>query len=132
MTKNVTKFVFLLAVPWVMLLAQNTAGTGSISGVVTDPTGSVIPTARVLVESPAQGLRRELETTTGGLFSAPSLTPGAGYQVSVTSPGFAPYKVEQIRVEVGQNVNLNARLQVNSSTTTVQVNTEAPIVDSTK
>ena len=132
MIKNVAKLLFLLAAPWVLLLAQNTAGTGSISGVVTDPTGSVITAAKVLVENPTQGLRRELETTSGGLFSAPSLTPGAGYQVSVTSPGFAPYRVQQIRVEVGQNVNLNARLQLNSSSTTVEVSTEAPIVDSTK
>jgi len=73
-----------------------------------------------------------LESTSGGLFSAPSLTPGPGYQVSVTSPGFANFKVEQIRVEVGQNVNLNARLQVNSSSTTVEVSTAPPIVDSTK
>ncbi len=86
----------------------------------------------MIVENPTQGLRRELETTSGGLFSAPSLTPAAGYQVSVTSPGFAPYKVEEIRVEVGQNVNLNARLQVTSSRLRFEVNTEAPIVDSTK
>src|SRR4051794_5826903 len=132
MTRNITRIVFLLAVPWVLLLAQNTAGTGSISGIVTDPTGAAVPAATVLVENPSQGLRRDLETTSGGLFSAPSLTPGPGYRVSVTSPGFAGYKVEEIRVEVGQNVNLNARLEVNSSTTTVQVDTEAPIVDSTK
>ena len=110
MLRNIRKLVFLSAVPWVLLLAQSTAGTGSISGVVTDPTGSVVTAAKVVVENPSQGLRRELETTSGGLFSAPSLTPGAGYQVSVTSPGFAPYRVQQIRVEVGQNVNLNARL----------------------
>src|SRR3954453_7557526 len=132
MIRNTTRFAFLLAAPWLLLLAQNTAGTGSISGVVTDPTGSAVPAATVLVENPTLGLRRELESTSGGLFSAPSLTPGPGYRVSVTSPGFSGYKVEEIRVEVGQNVNLNARLEVNSSSTTVEVNTEAPIVDNTK
>src|SRR5690242_6913696 len=124
--KNLTKLVFLFAAPWVSLLAQNTPGTGSISGVVTDPTGSVVPAAKVVVENPSLGLHRELETTSGGLFSAPSLTPGAGYQVSVTSPGLAPHRLQQIRVEVGQNVNLNARLELNTSSTTVQVSTEAP------
>jgi len=88
--------------------------------------------AKVLVENESSGLRRELDTTSGGLFSAPSLTPGPGYRVSVTSPGFAAYRIENIRVEVGQNVNLNAQLQVNSATTTVEVSTEAPIVDNTK
>ncbi len=132
MIRNTTRLLCLLVAPWVLLLAQNTAGTGSISGVVTDPTGSVVADAKVIVENPTRGLRRELETTTGGLFSAPSLTPSAGYRLSVNAPGFAAYKVEDIRVEVGQNVNLNAQLQVNSSTTTVEVSTEAPIVDSTK
>src|SRR4051812_43559886 len=132
MIRKTTRIVCLLALPWMVLLAQNTPGSGSISGVVTDPTGSAVPAAKVLVENPTRGIRRELETTSGGLFSAPSLTPGPGYRVSVTSPGFAGYTVEEIRVEVGQNVNLNARLEVNSSTTTVQVSTEAPIVDSSK
>src|SRR3954447_8717371 len=132
MIRNTTRIVCLLALPWIVFLAQNTPGSGSISGVVTDPTGSAVPAAKVLVENPTSGIRRELETTSGGLFSAPSLTPGPGYRVSVTSPGFSGYKVEEIRVEVGQNVNLNAQLQVNSASTTVEVNTEAPIVDSTK
>src|SRR3982751_4232384 len=98
MIRNTTRIVCLLALPWMVLLAQNAPGSGSISGVVTDPTGSAVPAAKVLVENPTQGLRRELETTSGGLFSAPSLTPAAGYQISITSPGFAPYKVEQIKV----------------------------------
>ena len=132
MIRNFVKVVCLLAAVCCALLAQNIAGTGSISGVITDPTGAAVPGASVLVENQSKGIRRELKTTDDGLFSAPSLVPAAGYQVTVNSSGFAPYQATNISVAVGQNVNLTPKLAVNSSTTTVEVTTEAPIVDSTR
>jgi hypothetical protein len=122
----------LIAALCCTLLAQNTAGTGSISGVITDPTGSAVPGASVLVENQSKGIRRELKTTDDGLFSALSLVPAAGYQVTVNAPGFATYEVTNISVAVGQSVNLTPKLAVNTSKTTVEVTTEAPVVDSTR
>src|SRR3954453_17693480 len=132
MIRNFVKVVCLLAAVCCALLAQNIAGTGSISGVITDLTGAAVPGASVLVENQSKGIRRELKTTDDGLFSAPSLVPAAGYQVTVNSSGFAPYQATNISVAVGQNVNLTPKLAVNSATTTVEVTTEAPIVDSTR
>ncbi|MFL6466174.1 MAG: carboxypeptidase regulatory-like domain-containing protein [Bryobacteraceae bacterium] len=132
MIQNFTRYACLLAALCCAVLGQNTAGTGRITGVITDPTGSAVPGAIVLVENQSKGIRRELKTTDGGLFSAPSLVPAAGYQVSVNAPGFAPYQVTNISVAVGQNVSLTPKLSVNTSTTTVEVTTEAPIVDSTR
>src|SRR4051794_16721529 len=132
MIRNFMKALCLLAALCCTLPGQNTAGTGSISGVITDPTGSAVPGASVLVENQSKGIRRELRTTEGGLFSAPSLVPAAGYQLTVNASGFAPYQVTNISVAVGQNVNLTPKLAVNTSTTTVEVTTEAPIVDSTR
>src|SRR5947209_3360582 len=132
MQRSIATMVCLLGALCLPLAAQNTAGTGTISGVVTDLSGAVVPGASVVVENSAKGIRRELTTTDGGVFSATALVPAPGYRVTVRNPGFARYEVNEIRLEVGQNVNLLAKLQVSSSRTTVEVSTEAPIVDSTK
>lgn len=132
MSKTATRLVCLLTAACLTLLGQNTAGTGSISGTVVDATGAAIAGAKVLVENESKGIRRELETTSGGLFSAPSLVPAAGYKVSVSNTGFASYELNSISLAVGQNLNLTPRLEVTASKTTVEVSTEAPIVDTLK
>lgn len=132
MSKRAIRFVCLLVAACLALLGQNTAGTGSISGTVVDATGATIAGAKVVVENDSKGIRRELETTSGGLFSAPSLVPAAGYKVTVTTAGFSPYELSNISLAVGQNLNLTPKLDVTASTTTVDVSTEAPIVDTLK
>ncbi len=79
MIRSINKALCLLAVTCVSLLAQNAAGTGGISGIVTDASGAVVPGAQVIVENESKGIRRELTTTGAGVFSAPSLVPAPGY-----------------------------------------------------
>lgn len=115
-----------------MLPAQNTAGMGSINGVVQDASGAVIPNASVVIENTAKGIRRDLETTNAGVFNAPALVPGAGYTVTITAKGFQTYKVTDVEVRVGETVNLAPQLSVASTGTAVSVVAEAPLVESTK
>jgi hypothetical protein len=114
------------------LFAQNASGTGGISGVISDASGSVIPGAKVLIENDSKGIRRESTTTEGGVFAAPSLVPAAGYAVTISRDGFATYKVENITVQVGETVTLTPQLQVSSSATRVEVASDAPIINTTK
>ncbi len=132
MIKRFSKIAFLLGCAVPALLAQSTAGMGSISGSVTDAAGSLVPDAKVVVENTSKGIRRDLTTTGAGAFSAPSLVPAAGYSVTVTKEGFAPYRVQNIEVLVGQTVNLTPALTVSSAATQVEVSAAAPIVESTK
>ena len=60
------------------------------------------------------------------------LVPASGYEVTVTKPGFAKYDVKEITLAVGQNLNIVALLAVVGTTTTVQVEGVAPLVDDTK
>jgi hypothetical protein len=76
--------------------AQSAGGVAGISGVVRDPSGAVVPNAKVVISSDSQGTLRTLETNDAGLFTAPGLTPGAGYQVSVTASGFAGYEAKAL------------------------------------
>ena len=55
------------------------AGLGSITGVVQDASGAVIPGAKVVVANESKGITRNLETNAEGIFSAPSLVPSGGY-----------------------------------------------------
>src|SRR6516225_9196408 len=55
---------------------------GHIYGVVTDPSGAVVPNATVTVTDVERGVSRNLTTDTAGNYSAPSLTPGT-YSVRV-------------------------------------------------
>src|SRR5687768_3009109 len=108
------------------------AGLGSITGVVQDATGAVIPGAKVTVSNETRGITRNLEANQEGFFSAPSLTPTGGYAVKVEAQGFTLYERKNIELLVGQQLNLPIVLAVAGATQTVEVTDGAPIVETTK
>jgi outer membrane receptor protein involved in Fe transport len=112
--------------------AQSVAGLGAISGTVRDASGAAVPGARVVVSNESKGIKRTLETTDAGVFTAPSLVPAPGYSVTVDKQGFTQYEVKDIQVLVGQNLGLEIALAVAGASTQVQVEAVAPIVDNTK
>jgi outer membrane receptor protein involved in Fe transport len=112
--------------------AQSGAGLGSISGVVQDASGAVVPNATVVVSNDAKGIRRNLETTSSGQFTAPALIPDSGYKVTVSKSGFANYEATNITVTVGQNLDLHVPLGVASTTITVDVSAQAIALDDTR
>lgn len=112
--------------------AQSLAGLGAISGTVTDASGAVVPAAKVIVANTSTGIRRNLETNEAGLYSAPSLPPGGGYQVSAIKEGFAPFEAKGIVIQVGQNVAINVVLSVQTQSQQVTVTEVTPILDETK
>jgi outer membrane receptor for ferrienterochelin and colicin len=109
--------------------SQTAGGVGGINGVVLDPTGGAIPRAEVSVDNELLGVHRKISTTAAGVFNAPGLVPSSGYQVTVNAAGFAPYTTKDITLLVGQNVNVNASLQVASASTRVEVSSGAPVVE---
>ena len=122
--------VFLLFAT-VPVFAQ-AGGVAGISGVVRDPSGAVVPGAKVVISSQGQGTLRTLESNEAGLFTAPALVPGPGYQVTVTAAGFAGYEAKGLELQVGQNLSLNVNLAVASSATAVEVSAVAALVEDTK
>jgi hypothetical protein len=106
--------------------AAQTSTTGDVTGVVTDASGSVVPNAKVSITSDTKGNTQETETNAGGTYRFYLLSPSA-YTVSVTATGF---KSESRRVDVlvGQIGTVNFQLSVGSSSTTVTVTEEAPLL----
>src|SRR5271154_179128 len=118
-------FVVLLVVSVGACFAQSTA---TLSGVVTDPTGAVVPGAQVIVHSLATGLDRQLVTDNAGLYVAPSLVPG-DYQVQVKASGFSQYTVQKVTLEVDQRVTVNIPLALSTAGETVQVESTASQIE---
>lgn len=104
--------------------------TGSITGLVTDPSGAVIPGAAVIVTSKATGVTLNLTTTEGGAYIAPGLLPGA-YEVRVEARGFKTAVVELV-VEVGRVAPADVRLEVGAVAETITVQAQAVALSPTQ
>ncbi len=105
--------------------AQSTA---TLSGSVTDPSGAVVPQARIVVHGLNTGVYRTVISDSAGDYSVPSLQPG-NYSVTVEAAGFSKYTVGSVTLQVDQNVTADARLGLASSGEVVQVQGAAPIID---
>src|SRR5947208_16471031 len=103
---------------------------GRILGSVKDPTGAVLPGARVNIIDTQRGLARTVTTDEAGLYNAPTLTPGT-YTVRVEFPGFKTLSRENVVVEVGSEIRLDLTIEPGQQSETVTVNEAIPLVDTT-
>lgn len=107
-----------------------TAVDGAIGGTVLDTTGAVVPNAAVTVLNDGTNAEQKAVTDGSGYFRVIHLQPGR-YTVTVTSPGFDTFKSSNLSVEVGLLTDPHVRLKIGSTTQTVQVTDEAPLVNTT-
>lgn len=115
-------FVFLPA----FLYAQVYRGT--ISGIVTDPSGGVIPHATVVATEINTGTRTQTVSNGSGQYTIPFLLPG-NYQVSVEASGFRRLVRAGIHLASGDHVVVDLRLQVGRVSQSVNVTASVPLVD---
>src|SRR5579864_1198846 len=120
--------LLLLAVTCQMCLAQ--VEQGAISGVVTDPSGALIPKAKVTATNDATGVTATSETTAEGYYKIPYLLPGS-YNVAIEKEGFATSRVTTIPVLVGQTATVNVTLKTGSLHDEVTVVANAVMVNET-
>ena len=101
-----------------------TAGTGSIQGVVTDNTGAVIQNASVTLANTATGVNRSAVTDSSGIYSFPNIPIGT-YAVDVVTTGFEHYKQVNIVLEVGSSIAVNVKMTVGSTVQQIEVQANA-------
>ena len=119
----------LLASLWLTLVPAAAYAQASITGVVRDTSGAVLPGVSVEVESPALIERVRSAVTDGtGRFRIEELRPGA-YTVVFTLPGFATVRREGIELTGTFVATVNAELRVGAVEETITVTGEAPLVD---
>lgn len=100
----------LLAVAPVASVAQ-TAATGTVIGIVTDPNGAAVPGAQLTLREANAGSGRQTESNAEGQFVYTSVLPGT-YRLTAFKQGFRPLIAEDIRVEVAKSSNVEIALQV--------------------
>ena len=105
--------------------------TGSIEGIVSDPSGAVIPNAKVTIAQAATGRSIPLTTNSTGFYSARNLLPGV-YSIKVESAGFAVKDIRDLVVNSGAVVNGNVTLEIGKTGEVVEIAAQAVAVDTSR
>ena len=111
-----------------VLEAQDQTTAATLSGVVADPTGAVVPGAMVTLTGPENGISRSFTTDSGGNYSFRLLPPSI-YTVKVEAPNFKTFRQEGMTLVPGQSAALPVSLTLGASTEVIVVNGEAPLVN---
>ena len=114
--------MLLLATP-----VQAQLYTGSVTGVVEDPSGAVVPNASVVLTDTEKGLKYTAKTDSSGRYVLRSLPPST-YSMHVEAAGFKSQEQRGIMLVVNQNLTVNVPLQVGRTSETIEVSGQAPVL----
>jgi hypothetical protein len=104
------------------------AGTGTVQGTVTDPSGAMLAGAKVSAQNTATGVVAERVTTSSGFYSISPLDVG-NYTLTISAPGFETLVRQNIHLDGMQVLALDLSMHVGSTSMTVTVNTEPPALE---
>ena len=104
---------------------------GSIVGTVTDPTGAVVPSARVIITNVNQGVSFTTSTNASGNYEQTHLIVGK-YRVRIEASGFQTSVQEDTEVNVDAVTQVNAQLQLARAGEIITVTAEASLLKTTK
>ncbi len=118
----------LLALLWSLAaVAHAQQSAGSVTGIVTDASGSVIPGANVTVRNIDQGTSWVTQTTSAGLYNFPVLPVGR-VDVKVSAPGFATEVRNPFTLVLNQVARVDFHLKVGNVKQTVTVTDIPPLL----
>ncbi|WP_433967926.1 carboxypeptidase regulatory-like domain-containing protein [Tunturiibacter gelidiferens] len=116
--------IFLIAPFLLATISSAQIVGGTISGIVTDPAGAVIPDAQITIRNQETGGERHLISDAAGAYAAPSIPVGV-YAISVVREGFAPQTRAGISLTVGQATRIDLTVHPGNVTEQVTV-TDVP------
>ncbi len=123
---------FLLPLFFVLVCVGAFAQANStITGIVTDQSGAVVPAAQIVLTDTATGATRITTTGDTGLYSIPNLNAGS-FDMKVTGKGFQAFEQKGITVNIAATFRVDVKLTVGAEATTITVTANAltPQVDS--
>src|ERR1035437_4885908 len=100
---------------------------GTVTGVVTDSTGAVVPAARLPISEAATGQKYTVEADSSGTYVRPLLKPGT-YTVEVVAAGFQRAIQKRVLVPAGDRIGVNIQLTVGEMTQSLEVTAVAPML----
>lgn len=117
-----------LAASLVVLQPLSAQVLGSIQGFITDDSGAALPGVDVEAVNAATGARRANTTNDAGYYVLEALTAGV-YNVTAALDGFQSVRRENVRVQVGQAIDINLALAVGSVEEAITVTAESPGIE---
>ncbi|MGA2988128.1 MAG: TonB-dependent receptor [Terriglobia bacterium] len=131
MKKCIGSLLFLAAF---VLLANcpfaHAQAVGTITGIVTDPSGAVIAGAKVIATRVETGVVQSTVTTSAGTYTIPSLVVGT-YNVTAEAQGFKSGTATGIALDVSQTRAVDFKLVLSNVMETVEVNAAPPLLNTT-
>jgi hypothetical protein len=100
---------------------------GFVSGMITDPSGAVVPNAKVTITDVSTNVSHGSATDAKGYYSFPDLPPGP-YKVQVSEHGFATAVRTGVTLFVNSTARVDLTLRPGAVTQTVQVRTRIPLL----
>jgi hypothetical protein len=127
---GIRKTIRLLLLAAGVLIAAPAAAqtTGDMSGRVTDSSGAVLPGVVVTATNVALQVPQTAVTSESGAFRFAQLALGT-YRVQFELAGFKTLVLDDIRVQLGQNTELQPKLEISTVQETVTVSGESPVID---
>jgi hypothetical protein len=121
--------ITLVAALALATLVQAQTNRGAITGAVTDPTGAVVPGAKVVVTNMGTNEAHRVSTSDSGVFTVQDLEP-VEYKITVDAAGFASAIADRVKVDTASTATVNFRLQPSNIKTEVTVvSAGAPLVN---
>jgi len=96
---------------------------GSITGVVTDPTGALVPSARIIIQNTATGAKYETVSNAAGQYTMPNLPAGI-YQLTFEAPGFKKLVRAGVELGITSVLRVDAALSLGEVSESVEVTAE--------
>lgn len=117
--------LFFLSLAVLPLLGQDPVA--AVEGTLTDATNAAIGAAKVMATNTATGFAKSARAKDGHYRL--NMLPVGQYTITVEAPGFATYTRQSLTLEVSQVLRLDVRLEVAGARESVNITTEAPLVD---
>ena len=124
------RVLFLMAVIFAATSGLWGQTTGTIRGTVKDPSGAVVPGARVTAVLAEAYASRSTATTADGEYAFPALPVGR-YAVVIEAAGFQEFRQLDVEVRIGHVVIVNADLQLGTLAQVVTAQASAPLIETT-
>jgi len=118
--RTITRFFLTLVVCAAAVFGQADANKGQITGTVFDPNQAVVPGVQIRLRNMGTGFTRDVVSNEAGQYRAVLLDPGA-YEITAQTQGFEKATVTGLTLNVGSTVNIDIKLQLQATTTTVDV-----------
>ena len=110
------------------LLARSQSYNATISGMVTDPSGTAVPGAQLTLYSTTRGSLAKATSGPDGLYSFPNVLPGT-YELRASAKGFGEYVQTGIELTMNANVRQDVKLRMGTAVESVQVSANVTLLN---